>query len=139
MPLRRAAQADLLGAVPLFSRCSKRELAAIAKLAQEIQLPAGHTLIIEDARVAYSFFVLIEGAAEVLRQNRVVATLGPGDFLGELALVLRRPRTATVTLTTPSRLLSISAHNFHSLLKRSPQIQSKLLEALADRLAPTTT
>jgi CRP-like cAMP-binding protein len=56
-----------------------------------------------------------------------------------LALILRRPRTATVTLTAPSRLLSISAHNFQPLLMRSPEIQFKMLEALAERLAPTTT
>ena len=134
MPLSRAETAHLLSAVPLFSHCSKRELAAIARLAHELDLPKGHTLIKEDARVAYSFFVLVEGGAEVRRGSRRVAKLGPGDFFGELALILRRPRTATVTLTARSRLLSISAHNFQPLLKRSPGIQLKLLEALAERL-----
>lgn len=97
-------------------------------------MPAGHTLIRENARVAYSFFVLIEGAAEVRREESLVTTLGRGDFFGELALILRRPRTATVTLTAPSRLLSISAHNFHPLLMHSPAIQFKLLAAVAERL-----
>src|SRR3954470_7227317 len=127
MPLRRAGTAELLGAVPLFSHCSKRDLAAIARLAQEVTLPAGHTVIHENARDAYSFFVLIEGRAEVRRNNRRVATLGRGDFFGELALILRRPRTATVILTEPSRLLGISAHNFRPMLIRSPEIQLKLL------------
>jgi CRP-like cAMP-binding protein len=90
----------------------------------------------EGARVAYSFFVLTEGSAEVRRDRRVVARLGPGDFFGELALILRRPRTATVTLTAPSRLLAISAHNFKPLLIGAPELQFKLLEALAERLAP---
>jgi cAMP-dependent protein kinase regulator/CRP/FNR family cyclic AMP-dependent transcriptional regulator/cGMP-dependent protein kinase 2 len=139
MRLARPKKVELLAAVPLFSRCSKRELATVAKLAHDVELPAGHTLIREDARVAYSFFVLVEGEAEVCRQNRLIATLGPGEFFGELALILRRPRTATVTLTAPSRLLSISAHNFQPLLMGSPEIQFKLLEALAERLAPTTT
>ena len=89
--------------------------------------------------MAYSFFVLVDGEAEVRRRNRRVATLGPGHCFGELALILRRPRTATVTLTAPSRLLSISAHNFRPLLMTSPEIQFKLLEALAERLAPATT
>jgi CRP/FNR family cyclic AMP-dependent transcriptional regulator len=128
----------LLSAVPLFSQCSKRDLATVARLANEVQLPADHTLMSEDARVAYSFFVLIEGAAEVRRGSRLVAHLGPGDFFGELALILRRPRTATVTLTAPSRLLAISAHNFKPLLLESPEIQFKLLEALAERLATAT-
>jgi CRP-like cAMP-binding protein len=134
MPLSRAESAQLLSSVPLFSQCSKRELAAIARLAHELDLPEGHTLIKEDARVAYSFFVLVDGGAEVRRGSRRVATLGPGDFFGELALILERPRTATVTLTRRSRLLAISAHNFQPLLKRSPGIQLKLLEVLADRL-----
>jgi CRP-like cAMP-binding protein len=124
----------LLTTVPLFSNCSKRDLAAVARLAHEVELPAGHTLIREHARVAYSFFVLVEGEAQVRRGDSIVATLGPGDFFGELALILRRPRTATVTLTAPSRLLSISAHNFHPLLMSSPSIQFKLLEAVAERL-----
>ena len=134
MPLSRTETAQLLSAVPLFSHCSKRELAAIARLAHELDLPEGHTLIKEDARVAYSFFVLVDGGAEVRRTNRRVAKLGPGDFFGELALILQRPRTATVTLTARSRLLAISAHNFQPLLKRSPGLQLKLLEALAERL-----
>jgi CRP-like cAMP-binding protein len=138
MPLSRAETAELLSAVPLFSHCSKRELAEVARLAHELDLPMGHLLIKEDARVAYSFFVLVDGAAEVRRGNRLVATLGPGDFFGELALLLRRPRTATVRLTARSRLLSISAHNFQPLLKRSPRIQLKLLEALAERLPGST-
>ena len=134
MPLPQGRKIELLATVPLFSNCSKRDLAAIAKLAHEVELPAGHTLIREDARVAYSFFVLMEGAAEVRRGDAIVARLGPGDFFGELALILRRPRTATVTLTAPSRLISISAHNFHPLLMSSPAIQFKLLEAVAERL-----
>jgi len=83
--------------------------------------------------------VLVDGEADVRRRKRRVATLGPGDCFGELALILRRPRTATVTLTAPSRLLSISAHNFRPLLMTSPEIQFKLLESLAERLAPATT
>lgn len=137
MPLSRAAAAQLLSAVPLFSHCSKRDLAAVVKLAHELDLPAGHTVINENARVAYSFFLLVDGGAEVRRQGRLVARLGPGDFFGELALILRRPRTATVTLTAQSRLLSISAHHFQPLLMSSPNIQLKLLEALAERLPET--
>lgn len=123
--------------MPLFSNCSRRDLAAIARLAHEVELPSEHTVIRENARVAYSFFVLLEGEAEVRREGSIVATLGPGDFFGELALILRRPRNATVTLTAPSRLLSISAHNFQPLLMSSPEIQFKLLEAVAERLEAT--
>jgi len=98
MKVRQRDRAQLLGQVPLFSYCSQRELAKVAKLANELELPAGHTLIHEDAEVAYSFFVLVDGEAEVRRRNRRVATLGPGDCFGELALILRRPRTAAPRL-----------------------------------------
>jgi CRP/FNR family transcriptional regulator, cyclic AMP receptor protein len=134
VPVSQRRRIELLATVPLFSNCSKRDLAAIARLAHEVELPAGHTVIRENARIAYSFFVLLEGEAEVRREGSAVATLGPGDFFGELALILRRPRTATVKLTVPSRLLSISAHNFQPLLMSSPTIQFKLLEAVAERL-----
>jgi CRP/FNR family cyclic AMP-dependent transcriptional regulator len=135
--LRRDAKIEWLSKVPLFSECSKRDLAAIARLTHEVNLPEGHRLMRQGAQ-AYSFFMLLEGTAEVRRNNRKVATLGPGDFLGEMALILRRPRTATVTLTSPARLLAVSAHNFRPLLTRSTQLQFKLLEALAERLAPPT-
>jgi CRP-like cAMP-binding protein len=134
MAITRAKQAELLAAVPLFSHCSQRDLRAVAKLVREVELPAGHTLIREDATVAYSFFILVEGAAEVQRRGRSVAKLGPGDVFGEMALILRRPRTATVKLTEPTRLLAISAHHFRPLLISAPEIQFKLLEALAERL-----
>jgi CRP-like cAMP-binding protein len=138
MPLSRAAAAELLSTVELFSRCSKRDRAEVAKVAHEVALPAGHVVIHENANVAYSFFVIIEGEAEVSQRDQVVATLGAGAVFGELALILNRPRNATVTLTEPSRLLSIDAHNFRPLLMRSPEIQFKLLEALAAKLAAAT-
>jgi hypothetical protein len=88
MKVRQRDRAQLLGQVPLFSYCSQRELAKVAKLANELELPAGHTLIHEGAEVAYPFFVLVDGEADVRRRNRRVATLGPGDCFGELALIL---------------------------------------------------
>lgn len=138
MALSRAATVDLLAAVPLFAHCSKRDLTAIARLAHEVSLPAGHTVIHEDTPVAYSFFVLVEGAAEARRQGRVVGRLEPGDFFGEVALILDRPRMATVTLTAPSLLVSISAHNFRPMLMQSPDVQFKLLTALAERVAASS-
>jgi CRP-like cAMP-binding protein len=133
--LRRDAKVEWLSKVPLFASCSKRELAAVAAFVREVELPKGHTLMREGGR-AFSFFLLIEGTADVRRNNRRVATLKAGDFLGELALILRRPRTATVTLTSPARLLAVSAHDFHEFLARSPAVQLKLLETLAERAAP---
>lgn len=123
--------------VPLFAGCSKRELAELATLADEIDLAEGKELTKEGA-IGREFFVLIEGTAEVRRKKKKIATLGPGDFLGEIALVHRSPRTATVKATSPVRVLVVTEGKFRNVLERHPQIQLKVLQALAERLAPTS-
>ena len=137
MRLHKNAKIELLKAVPLFARCSKKELASIATIADEIDLPEGKQLTKEGGR-GREFFVLLEGNADVRRKKRKVKTLGPGDFLGEIALVTKTPRTATVTTTTPVRALVVSEQNFRRLLERSPDVQIKVLEALAERVAATS-
>jgi CRP/FNR family transcriptional regulator, cyclic AMP receptor protein len=135
--LRKDAKLELLKGVPLFARCSKKELGDIAQIADEIDLPEGKQLTKEGGR-GREFFVLVEGNADVRRKKRKVTTLGPGDFLGEIALVTKSPRTATVTTTSPVRALVVSEHNFRRLLERSPDVQIKVLEALAERVAATS-
>jgi CRP/FNR family cyclic AMP-dependent transcriptional regulator len=135
--LRKDAKLELLKGVPLFARCSKKELGDIAQIADEIDLPEGKQLTKEGGR-GREFFVLVEGNADVRRKKRKVTTLGPGDFLGEIALVTKTPRTATVTTTSPVRALVVSEHNFRRLLERSPEVQIKVLEALAERVAATS-
>ena len=82
--------------------------------------------------------VLIEGAADVLKSNRKVASLKAGDFFGEIALVHHAPRTATVRASSPVRALVIMERDFKRLLDEQPEIQRKVLVALAERLEPTT-
>lgn len=137
MRLHKNAKVELLKAVPLFARCSKKELAEIATIADEIDLPEGKQLTKEGGR-GREFFVLLEGNADVRRKRRKVKALGPGDFLGEIALVTKVPRTATVTTTSPVRALVVSEQNFRRLLERSPDVQIKVLEALAERVAATS-
>ena len=137
MKLRKDAKTELLKGAPLFAHCSKRELAAISSIADEIDLKDGHELTREGA-VGREFFVLIDGTADVLRNGRKVNNLKSGDFFGEIALVHRTPRTATVKATSPIRALVITERNFRTLLERSPEIQRKVLQALAERVAPTT-
>jgi CRP-like cAMP-binding protein len=131
--LRKNAKIELLKRVPLFERCSKRELGAIAALADELHLPTARDLTREGAG-GFEFFVLVEGEADVTRQGRVVNELGPGDFIGEIALVTSRPRTATVRTRGPSRILVLTASAFRSLMHDVPSIQDKVLAALADRV-----
>jgi CRP/FNR family transcriptional regulator, cyclic AMP receptor protein len=135
--LRKDAKLELLKGVPLFARCTKKELAEIATIADEIDLVEGKQLTKEGGR-GREFFVLVEGRADVKRKRKTIGTLGPGDFLGEIALVTKAPRTATVTTTSPVRALVVSEQNFRRLLERSPDVQIKVLEALAERVAATS-
>lgn len=134
MRLRKDAKVERLARVPLFEHCSKRELGLIASLADEVDLAEGKTLVREGA-FGHEFFVLVDGAAEVRKRKRKVATLGAGDFFGEIALISKILRTATVTTTGPVRALVITSRDFRTLLDTVPQIQAKVLTALADRLA----
>ena len=124
---------ELIKRVPLFGGLSKRELGEVAGIADEIEIPGGKKLTQEGA-TGHEFLVLVEGAADVHRQGRKVNTLSSGDFLGEIALVTGTPRTATVTTTTTSRMLVITARDFKSLLRRVPSIQLKILDAIAARV-----
>ena len=137
MRMRKDAKLARIADVPLFARCSKRELSQIGTLADEVELPAG-TVVVREGRYGQEFFVLVSGKAEVSRKGKVVAKLGPGDWFGEIALLHNAPRNATVTATTPIDALVVSHRDFSSLLATSPQIQSKILQALAERLAPTS-
>ena len=131
--LRKDAKIELLKNVPLFERCSKRELREIATLADELHLPAGRNLAKEGA-TGKEFVVLVEGEADVRRRGRRINTLHSGDFLGEIALITGAPRTATVTTTSGSRILVITSSSFRRLLREMPSIQQKVLEALAARI-----
>jgi CRP-like cAMP-binding protein len=128
---------ELLKRAPLFANCSKQELAAIGGIADEIDLKEGKELTRQGAP-GREFFVLIEGTADVVKDGSKVNSLEGGDFFGEIALVHHAPRTATVTATSPIRALVITERNFRRLLENSPEIQLKVLGALAERLAPTT-
>ena len=137
MRLGKNAKIELIKRAPLFGNCSKQELADVATIADELDLPEGRALIRQGER-GREFFVLLEGEAAVTRNGESMATMRAGDFFGEIALVSDAPRTATVTSTTPVRVLVVTDRAFRSLLERSPQIQLKVLRALAERLAPTT-
>jgi CRP/FNR family cyclic AMP-dependent transcriptional regulator len=134
MRFSKNSKVAAIAGVPLFSRLSKGELARIAQLADEVDLPAGKTLTKEGSR-GREFFVLLEGTADVQRNRQRIATMRSGDFFGEIALVTDVPRTATVTTTSSVHALVITDRAFRELLRDSPAIQGKVLEAVASRLA----
>jgi len=124
---------DHLAQVPLFSACSKKELNMLAKRAEDVKVDAGKVLVSEGAAGA-EFFVIVEGEARVSRHGQDVATLGPGQFFGDLALLDRAPRNATITAITPMELVVLGQREFSALIDEVPGFAHKLLAGLARRL-----
>jgi CRP-like cAMP-binding protein len=128
---------ELIRKVPLFSHLSRKQLAQIAKVADEIDLNEGKEMTREGA-TGREFFVILEGSADVRRRGRKINSLKPGDFFGEIALVTSVPRTATVAATSPVRALVVTDREFRHLLEQSPDIKTRVMQAMAARLAPDT-
>ena len=122
-----------LANVPIFSGCSKRELAVIARAAKEVSHREG-TVIAREGERGIGLFLILEGRCTVSIGGKAKAKLGPGDFFGEVALLDGGPRTATVTATSPVRLAGITGWVFRGLLMEHPSIALKTLEAVAGRL-----
>jgi CRP-like cAMP-binding protein len=122
-----------LAAVPLLSSCSQRELQRVAQATDEIQVPAGTTLI-EQGQLGREAFVIVEGSAAVRRNGRKVAVVGPGECVGEMSLLDRQPRSASVVAIEEMTVLVISAQSFTALLDDTPSLNRKLLQNLAARV-----
>jgi CRP-like cAMP-binding protein len=135
MRLGKDAKVELIRNVPLFSRLSKKGLQEVASIADEIDFPSGKVLTKQGAR-GREFIVILEGTAAVEQDGKPINTLGEGDFFGEIALVTKLPRTATVTASQPMRALVITDRDFLSLLKKSPDVGEGIVEAMGERLAP---
>ena len=136
MALRKNAKLKLLERVPLFARLSRSELERISTIADEIDFREGKELAKEGA-AGREFFVIVEGTAEVTRGSKKLRTLSDGDFFGEISLITKLPRTASVTTVSSSRLLVITERSFRRMLDDSPAIQRKVLDALGERLEAT--
>jgi CRP-like cAMP-binding protein len=132
--LGRNAKTDLLKRVPLFSGCSKKELEALATIADEIDLSDGAVLT-REGQPGREFFVLIEGEVEVTQNGEEVARLAGGDWFGEIALLTKASRTATVTAASPVRVLVVTDRAFRQVLETTPSIAVKMLERVGERLA----
>jgi CRP/FNR family cyclic AMP-dependent transcriptional regulator len=133
MALGANAKLELIKGTPLFEHCSKKDLQRIAQIADELDLRAGKVLIKEGER-GREFFVVVSGEVDVRRKGRKVATLGPGSFVGEMALLSKAPRAATVTAATPLDVLVITDRAFLDLLDKMPDLWLKVARALAERV-----
>jgi CRP/FNR family transcriptional regulator, cyclic AMP receptor protein len=124
---------DHLANVRLFSACNRKELGLIGKASDEIQVPAGKVLC-EQGKPGFEFYLILDGTAAVKRNGRKVTELGSGASFGELALLTRLPRNATVEATTDMTLLVLGQREFSGLLDEVPGIAHKLLSSMAQRL-----
>jgi CRP-like cAMP-binding protein len=133
VPLSKNEKVALIKRIPLFAECTKAELIEVALSADEREAPEGDTLTKEGGR-GREFFILVDGTVAVRRRGRKLADLGPGDWFGEIAILTYKPRSATVTATSPVRLLVISDRAFRRVVETTPRIALKVLRSVAERL-----
>ena len=124
---------SLLKEVPLFWACSDKELRKIARIADEVDRPAGAVLI-KEGEAGRELFVIADGSVKITRGKRKIATVGRGNVIGELAVLDHGPRSATVTTETPVKLFVIDARSFSALIEDAPTVGYKIAKTLAERL-----
>ena len=127
------AYLERLGALPMFGGCTNKELRDIARIVDELQVESGRVLM-SQGDAGQEAVVIDEGTAEVVRDGQLLATVGPGSYVGELALIDAGPRSATVTATTPMRVLVIGTREFSTLLDEVPGLARRVLVSTARRL-----
>lgn len=129
---------DHLAQVPMFSACSKKDLQMIARASDEVQVASGKTLV-EEGQPGHEFFLIVGGTATVLRNGRKIATLGPGQYFGEMALLDRGPRSATVRADSDMTVLVLGQREFSGVVDEVPGLARKLLQYMATRLRDADT
>lgn len=132
--MSRSRYLESLRTVAMFSGCTKKQLDHVARVMTELVIPAGQTFIHENS-LAHEFMIIEKGTATVRRNGRKVAQIGEGDVVGELALILHRPRTASVTADTDLTVLVVDARSFEPLLDEVPGLARRLLTTVAERLS----
>jgi CRP/FNR family transcriptional regulator, cyclic AMP receptor protein len=125
---------DALRNAPLFEGLSKKEVAELAQRAEDMELEPG-TVLCREGEIGHEFFVIIEGEVEVERKGQSLGTRGPGDFIGEIALLEEVERTATVTAKTPARVMVLTRTAFRRLVEQHPNVELKVLRTLGRRVA----
>jgi CRP-like cAMP-binding protein len=128
---------EALKRTPLFEGLSKKELAKLARVTEDLQVEPG-TVLCREGKLGREFFVVVDGEAEVTKDGKRIATRKGGEFFGEIALITTTKRTATVTATTRLRCFILARGDFRRVLDENPAVQRKVMEALADRLLSYT-
>ena len=128
-------QTERLGAIPLFAGLSPNEREAVCAVAGELEVAAGDTVIVE-GDFGHALFAVESGTAEVIADGTTVSTVGPGDIVGEIAVLASGRRTASVVATSPMRLISIFKRDVWALERQSPEAATRLRELLEEHTRP---
>jgi CRP/FNR family cyclic AMP-dependent transcriptional regulator len=131
-------RADLLRDVGLFAEASARGRAAVAAHMVEVEFGRGRT-IARQGEVGSGLFVIVSGAVHVLRDGVAVARLGPGDVFGELSVIDRQPRIASVVADEPTVCLALASWDLQRSLEREPRLALALLRVVTRRLREAST
>jgi CRP/FNR family cyclic AMP-dependent transcriptional regulator len=122
-----------VAAIPLFAGLSKDDQKVVAQYADEVDVPAGAKLA-QEGRLAYEFFAIQDGTAQVTREGEAIADLGPGDFFGEIGLLGGERRVASVTATSPMRLVVLTGAQLRAMESRMAPVGERIRAAIAQRL-----
>lgn len=125
---------DHLAAMPMFAKCSRKQLREVGQMLTEVDVKAGQRLMTE-GESASSFMIVMDGEVEVTRNGEHVASLGPGAILGEMAILMDRDRTASATAKVDSLVLVGERRTFDGMLDDVPGLARSVLHALAERVA----
>lgn len=137
MSLSHDRRAALLAACQLFRGIDAEGLAALAERAAQVDFPTGH-VIARQGEIGTGFFVVITGRVRVVRDGTLLATLGPGEFFGELSVLDRQPRSAMVAAEEPTSCLALAAWDFDAVLLAQPALTLAILRGVAMRLREVT-
>jgi CRP-like cAMP-binding protein len=138
MTLTADRRAELIGGCRLFQGLAHGDLAAVAAAAIEVDFPADR-VIARQGEIGTGFFIVVDGRVRVVRDGTVVATMGPGEFFGELSVLDGGPRVAQVVAAVPTTCLAIPTWEFEKVLREEPGVALAVLRVVAARLREVTT
>jgi CRP-like cAMP-binding protein len=122
-----------LANVAIFSDLTKDELARVSRWTDEVSVPEGYALA-REGQFAHEFFIIEDGAAEVIADGERIAELGAGDFFGEIGLLETERRTASVVATTPMELIVMFEREFRQMEREMPSVATRVRSAIRARL-----
>jgi len=137
-PMAADPKIELLSRVKMFASLNKKELGLIARESEVVHVPAGKEIVTEGS-IGHEFYLVLSGQASVRRNGRKIATLGPGQYFGELAILDRGPRSATIVSDTEMELVVLGQREFMGVLAEVPPVAHKLLVSMATRLRDADT